>query len=142
MKISARNVFEGTVSAVKEGPISAEVSLTLPSGATIVASITEGSAQSLGIAVGKKAVAIVKAPLVLLATGTAGWQFTARNQLVGNVASIQKGPVNASVTLTLAGGTALTSIITNGAVEELGLLIGSPVTALFKAGSVVLGLQA
>ncbi|MEX8517392.1 MAG: molybdopterin-binding protein [Leptothrix sp. (in: b-proteobacteria)] len=142
MKISARNVFEGTVSAVKEGPISAEVTLTLASGETIVAGITEGSLQSLGIAVGTKAVAIVKAPLVLLATDTAGWKFTARNQLAGTVAAVQKGSVNASVTVTLAGGATIASIVTNSAVDDLGLSVGSPVTAMFKAGSVVLAVPA
>lgn len=142
MKISARNVFEGTVTSVKEGPISAEVEVKLSTGETIVAGITEGSVQSLGISVGKVAQVIVKAPLVLLATDTAGWGFTARNQLGGTVAAVQKGSVNASVTLTLAGGASLSSIITNSAVEELGLAVGSPVTALFKAGSVILAFAA
>jgi molybdate transport system regulatory protein len=141
MKISARNVFEGRITAVKEGPISAEVTLSLATGETIVAGITEGSARSLGLAVGKLAQAIVKAPLVLLATHTEGWQFTARNQLSGTVAAVQKGPVNANVTVKLAGGGSIASIVTNGAVDELGLAVGSPVTAMFKAGSVVLGVQ-
>jgi molybdate transport system regulatory protein len=141
MKISARNVFEGSITSVKEGPISAEVEIKLDTGETLVAGVTEGSVQSLGLAVGKKAVAIVKAPLVLLATDTAGWKFTARNQLAGTVASVHKGSVNASVTLTLAGGATLSSIVTNSAIDDLGLSVGSPVTALFKAGSVVLGLS-
>jgi molybdate transport system regulatory protein len=142
MKVSARNVFEGLITAVKEGPISAEVELKLSTGETLVAGITEGSVKALGISVGKPAVAIVKAPLVLLATHTAGWSFTARNQLTGTVAAVHKGAVNASVTVTLTGGATLASIITNSAVDELGLAVGSPVTALFKAGSVVLGLKA
>lgn len=141
MKISARNVFEGLITAVKEGPISAEVELKLSTGETLVAGITEGSVKSLGISVGKPAVAIVKAPLVLLARHTDGWAFTARNQLTGTVASVMKGSVNASVTVTLTGGATLASIITNSAVDDLALVVGSPVTALFKAGSVVLGLK-
>ena len=142
MKISARNVFEGTIASVKEGPISAEVELTLGSGETLVAGVTEGSVQSLGLAVGKKAVAIVKAPLVLLTTDAAGWKFSARNQMAGTVAAVQKGSVNASVTVTLAGGASISSIVTNSAIDDLGLTPGAAVTALFKAGSVVLGLQA
>lgn len=141
MKISARNVFEGTITSVKEGPISAEVELKLPTGETLVAGITEGSVKSLGLAAGKKAQAIVKAPLVLLATHTDGWKFTARNQLTGTVSALQKGAVNASVTVKLSGGASLASIVTNGAVDDLGLVVGSPVTALFKAGSVVLAVQ-
>lgn len=141
MKISARNVFEGTITAVKEGPVSAEVEITLGSGDVIVAGVTEGSVQSLGLAVGKAAVAIVKAPLVLLATDTAGWRFTARNQLVGTVAAVEKGAVNAAVSVTLVGGATLSSIVTNGAVDDLALVAGAPVTAMFKAGSVVVGLS-
>jgi molybdate transport system regulatory protein len=142
MKISARNVFEGSVSSVKEGPISAEVEVKLASGETIVAGITEGSLKSLGIAVGKPATVMIKAPLVLLATHTDGWRFTARNQLVGTVSAIHKGPVNASVSVTLKGGPTLSSIVTNSAVDDLALVVGSPVTALFKAGSVMLGMKA
>lgn len=142
MKISARNVFEGTVTSVKEGPISAEVELVLASGDRLVASITEGSAQSLGIAPGTQAIAIIKAPLVLLATDPDGWKFTARNQFAGTVAAIEQGAINASVTVALAGGATITSVITNGAVDDLALAVGSPVTALFKAASVILGLPA
>jgi molybdate transport system regulatory protein len=140
MKISARNVFDATITAVKEGPISAEVTLQLVTGETIVAGVTDNSVQSLGMAAGKKAQVIIKAPLVLLATGTAGWGFSARNQLPGTVADVQKGAVNASVSLTLAGGATLSSVITNSAVDDLGLAAGVPVTALFKAGSVILAL--
>jgi molybdate transport system regulatory protein len=142
MKISARNVFEGQVAAVKNGPISAEVSITLKTGETLVAGITEGSAESLGIAVGKPVVAIVKAPLVMLVAPNPGYRFSARNQLAGTVTAIHKGSVNASVSVKLAGGAALSSVVTNAAVDELGLTVGAPVTALFKAGSVVLGVAA
>lgn len=140
MKISARNVFEGTITAIKAGPINAEVEVTLSTGEILVAGITEGSVQSLGISIGTRAVTIVKAPLVLLATDTAGWKFSARNQFAGTVAAIQIGAVNTSVSVTLPGGATLSSIVTSSAVEELGLAVGNPVTALFKAGSVVLGL--
>jgi len=91
--------------------------------------------------VGTQAVAIVKAPLVLLTTAGAGWKFTARNQLAGTVSAVQKGAVNASVTVKLTGGASLSSIVTNGAVDDLALAVGSPVTALFKAGSVLLGVK-
>ena len=142
MKISARNVFEATVSSVKEGPISAELELTLASGDKIVAGLTEGSVKSMGLKVGSKAVAIVKAPLVSLLADAQGWTFSARNQLAGTVAAVQKGSVNASVSIQLKGGARITSIVTLSAVDELGLAVGSPVTALFKAGAVIIGLKA
>lgn len=141
MKISARNVYEGRITAVKEGPVSAEVEVTLPGGQVLVAGVTEGSVLTLALAVGKTVQAIVKAPLVLLATQTEGWRFTARNQLAGTVSAVHKGAVNASVTVALPGGLAIVSSVTNRAVDELALAAGAPVTALFKAGSVVLAVR-
>lgn len=139
MSLSARNQFEGTVSAIQSGPISAEVSLTLSSGETIIAGITSASVSRLGLAVGKPALAIVKAPLVMLVAGTPAWRFSARNQLAGTVERVTPGSVNASVLVKLSGGALLSSIVTQAAVDEMALAAGSPVTALFKAGSVVLG---
>lgn len=141
MKISARNVFEGQVVAIKEGPVSAEVDIVLPTGETLVAAITEGSVHSLGLRPGLSVMAFVKAPLVLLATDTAGWRFSARNQLAGTVSQVLRGAVNASVQVRLAGGAEISAIITHGAVDELALAPGLPVTALFKAGSVLLGVK-
>lgn len=142
MKISARNVFEGSVTAVKNGPISAEVTVQLKTGETLVAGITEGSAETLGIAAGKAVLAIVKAPLVMLVAPNAGYRFSARNQLAGSVSAVHKGSVNASVEVKLSGGATISSVVTNAAVDEMGLKAGAPVTAMFKAGSVVLGVAA
>ena len=69
MKISARNVFRGAVTGVTAGAVNAEVELTLPGGDTLVAIVTEASIRALGLAVGKEAVAYVKAPWVIVLTG-------------------------------------------------------------------------
>ena len=68
LKISARNKFEGTISAVNAGPVNAEVVLDLAGGDKLVAVITAGSAKSLGLAAGKRAVGLVKAPAVTVLT--------------------------------------------------------------------------
>ena len=47
MKISARNVFEGNITALVDGVINAEVEITLPGGDRIVAVVTESSAFAL-----------------------------------------------------------------------------------------------
>jgi len=57
MKISARNVFEGSITALVDGKVNAEVEVTTPGGDRIVAVVTEGSVESLGLAVGKPVVA-------------------------------------------------------------------------------------
>ncbi|WP_321527537.1 TOBE domain-containing protein [Sedimenticola selenatireducens] len=61
MKISARNQFKGTITNLKEGPISAEVELTTQGGDRVVAMVTDQSVRSLNLAPGKEVVALVKA---------------------------------------------------------------------------------
>jgi molybdate transport system regulatory protein len=63
-------------------------------------------------------------------------KISARNVLEGKV---QKGSVNAQVTLVLAGGEAVVAIITNASVETLGLTEGSAVCAIIKASEVIVG---
>lgn len=142
MAISARNVFRGKVTAMHEGPVNAEVEVTTANGDRIVAMVTDTSVKSLGIAAGKEAVAIIKAPWVVLMTGKPEYRFSARNQLQGTVVKITRGPVNSQITLTLAGGSSLGAVVTNDAADELGLKAGAAVMAMFKASNVLLGVPA
>lgn len=66
MSISARNVFKGQVTEIKEGPINAEVEITTTGGDKIVAMLTEGSVKSLGLADGTPVIALFKASHVLV----------------------------------------------------------------------------
>lgn len=142
MSISARNVFKGKVTAIKGGPINAEIEITTAGGDKIVAMLTEASVLSLGLALGSDAVAVVKTPWVTLLSGTPEYRFSARNQLKGVVSSLVKGGVNTQVKLTLAGGASVSAMITNDAASELGLAEGVPVIALFKASHVLVGVPA
>jgi molybdate transport system regulatory protein len=142
MAISARNVFNGKVSAVTDGAVNAEVEITTAGGDKIVAMVTETSVKSLGLAVGTEVIAVVKAPSVTLLSGTPAYRFSARNQLPGTVSSVTKGAVNSQVALTLAGGSTVVAVVTNDAVAELALAQGTPVVALFKAGQVLVGVPA
>ena len=67
MKISARNCLEGKVVAITEGPVSTDVTIETPAGERIVSSITTTSAKALGLKVGSKAYAVIKASNVMLA---------------------------------------------------------------------------
>lgn len=68
-------------------------------------------------------------------------RLSTRNQLTGTVASIEIGSVMAIVTVNLDGGQQVTASVTKGGVEALGLQVGSPVVALVKATSVMLGVE-
>ncbi len=142
MNVSARNAFSGKITALTDGAVNAEVEIGLPGGDRIVAIVTEGSVKSLGLAVGKEAVAYVKAPWVMLLTGAQNVRFSARNQLSGKVSSVQKGAVNTEVGIQLPGGITVYAVVTNEAVMELGLKEGDEATALIKASHVILGVPA
>jgi molybdopterin-binding protein len=67
MKLSARNVLRGTVLEVIKGAVNSEVTLELPGGVQIVSIITNSSVESLGLAAGKEAFAVIKASNVMVA---------------------------------------------------------------------------
>jgi len=83
-------------------------------------------------------IALVKAPQVIIVTDFGGYRLSARNQLKGTVTMVKPGAVNAEVDIELNGGELVTATLTNDSVETLGLRKGLSVTALFKAGAVIL----
>jgi len=142
MDISARNMLLGKVTALKPGAINAEVQLTLPGNHNIVAVVTNESVDQLGLKVGVEAFAIIKAPLVIIAKGKTDLKFSTRNTLEGTIKQVTSGSVNAEVSMELAGGVTLNSIITKQSLESMGLKAGDAVKALFKASSVILAVRA
>ncbi len=141
MKTSARTQFAGTVQAIEIGPVSAEVTIALKSGDEITATLTSAAAQRLKLKKGKEALALVKASAIVLVTDFAGWQLSARNQLAGTVSRIETGAVSSLVIVTLPGGATITASVTNEGVEALGLVVGAPATAVFKAYAVMVATQ-
>jgi molybdate transport system regulatory protein len=67
VRTSARNCLVGTVIRHEEGAVNDEVVLDLDDGKTITATITRGSGQALGLKVGDRAQALIKASHVILA---------------------------------------------------------------------------
>ncbi|MFI5199116.1 MAG: molybdopterin-binding protein [Candidatus Limnocylindrales bacterium] len=66
MKISARNQLPATVRAVIAGAVMSEIVIELDTGQELVAAITAESARRLGLAPGKKVVALIKSTEVML----------------------------------------------------------------------------
>lgn len=66
MKISAKNVLKGAVKSISVGAVNTEVVIQLPGGDLIASIITKGSAESLGLEVGKSAYAIIKSTSVMV----------------------------------------------------------------------------
>jgi molybdate transport system regulatory protein len=142
MKTSARNQFAGTVHAVRNGAINDEIDLQVIGGLHIVATVTRESRNDLGLDVGTKAFALVKASSIVLMTDSADVRLSARNQLAGTVRRIVPGAVNTEVVLELPAGGSVAAIITNESAKALGITDGSAATAVFKASSVIVGVAA
>ncbi|MEM5455335.1 TOBE domain-containing protein [Paraburkholderia phytofirmans] len=144
VKTSARNQLYGTVSAITRGTVNDEVVLTLSGGHAIVSVITHESTETLDLAEGAAAFALIKASwVVLLVDNESGapLKLSARNQLRGTVQSVKRGAVNAEVSLVLDGGAVITAVVTNESVDTLGLVEGGSAVAAFKASSVILGVK-
>lgn len=66
MKLSARNTLEGTITEVTKGATTAHVRIDV-GGSSITASITNDAVAELGLEVGQKAHAVIKASDVMVA---------------------------------------------------------------------------
>ena len=138
MKISARNVWLGNVAKIEKGAVNSVVTVALKGQDTVVSVITDNSVRRLELEVGSEVLAIVKAPSVMLALDVDPKKISARNLLTGTVNRIVPGVVNDEVTIDLAGGNTVTSILTSESVKRLGVQEGMPVTAVIKASDVLL----
>ncbi|MDP2401143.1 MAG: TOBE domain-containing protein [Actinomycetota bacterium] len=67
-------------------------------------------------------------------------KITARNQLKGTVVSVERGPVTSLVKVDI-GGQHVTASVTSEAIDDLGITEGREVMAVFKASSVMLGME-
>ena len=68
-------------------------------------------------------------------------KVSARNTLPGTIQKIEMGAVNAQVTIEVAPGINIVSIITVDAVKNLSLADGKRAYAVIKASSVMLGVD-
>lgn len=139
MKTSARNQFLGKVTQVTRGAINDEIQLEITGGQHLIAIVTHDSAENLDLKLDAEAFALIKASSIIVITEDQDAKFSARNCLRGHVARLQTGAVNTEVVLNLPGGGSIAAIITNESSASLGLAIGKPAAAIFKASSVIIG---
>lgn len=67
MEMSARNNLKGRIKRVTMGIVMAEITVDIGDGKEIVASITKGSAEKLGLKVGDEVSAVIKSTDVMIA---------------------------------------------------------------------------
>lgn len=138
MKTSARNMFVGQISSIRDGGILSEVEVTTASGLKVVSVITKESFQNLGLAMGMTVIATVKAPWVVLVKEDSMFKTSARNKFCGKISAVNTGQIAAEVVVDLADGTKITSLITDESVHKLDLKVGDDICAMVKAFSVIL----
>ncbi|WP_029010040.1 TOBE domain-containing protein [Azospirillum halopraeferens] len=138
MRTSARNALRGTVAAVTEGGVNAEVTLALGDRTTLVATVTRDSVRQLGLVPGRPALALIKASFVVLVADDPGLQTTVRNRIPGTVIRREDGEVHAEVTLDIAEGKTLTAVVTRIGADDLSIAPGRRVAALVDASHVIL----
>jgi molybdate transport system regulatory protein len=141
MKVSARNIFAGTVTGLTRGAINSEVLLSLKGGDTIVSVVTNESVEGLGLREGSEVYAIIKASSVLIGKDLEESKLSTGNILAGRIINLLEGAVNTEVTLELAGGNTISAVITNCSAQKLTLREGDRVCAVCKASDIILGVS-
>lgn len=141
MKVSARNTFSGTITNITKGTVNSEVTLSLKGGIPLVAVITNGAVDNLGLKSGSEAYAIIKASSIIIGSDLHDAKVSARNIFCGTISKIIEGPVSTEVDIEIGGGNTVSSVITHESSQKLGLKVGAHACALFKASSVIIGVS-
>ena len=141
MKVSARNVFAGTVSKITKGAVNAEVSLAIKGGTAITAIVTNGAVDNLGLKEGLDAYAIIKASSIIIGTDLHDAKVSVRNIFCGTISKVIEGPVSTEIDVEIGGGNTISAVITHESSKNLELKAGGHACALFKASSVILGVS-
>lgn len=141
MNISARNILKGTISSITNGAVNAEVAIAIGNGASIVAIVTIGAIERLGLKEGMGASAIIKASSVIIGTNLENAKLSTRNMLCGTISRLIEGPVSTEVDIEIGAGNSLSAVITHGSSTQLGLAVGKQACAIFKASSVIIGVE-
>ena len=68
-------------------------------------------------------------------------RISARNQIKGKIVDVKQGATTAHVRIEVAAGLVITASITNEAVDELGLKVGAPASAIVKASDIMVAVD-
>ena len=141
MRTSARNMLRGTVLSVTDGAVNAEVVLDIGNGLKVTAIVTRESVAELELALGREALALIKASFVILMDGDAAVRTSARNRYAGTVINHLAGVVSDEIALDIGGGKTIVATVTHESGETLGFKVGDRVQALIKASHVILAVD-
>ena len=137
LRTSARNALRGVVARIDEGAVTVEVALSLGDGVEIRSVITRRSAEHLGLAVGKPAVALIKSSVVTLAPSSGA--LKGGNHLAGVIVDREDGEAASEISLTLTAGKTLVATLSRQ--DARALAVGQAVVALIAPSNVILAVE-
>jgi len=135
MKTSARNQLSGKIVEFINGAVMTEVKVEVSDAVHICATVTNEGKEALGLSIGDTVGAIVKASSIILSKSEL--KATARNNIKGIVTEVIKGAVNSEVKIAV-GNSTICAIVTNESIDDLVIVKGDDIYAIFKASSVIL----
>lgn len=140
MKTSARNVFQGRITSLRQSGLLVEVVLRTAGGLRVSSLITDESYKTLGLNEGKLVNASIKAPWVLVQAGELSPKSSppAENCFTGVVERVREDDMVAEILVALGEGSQVCALRNRGPENPINLTAGQTVTVFFKAFSVIL----
>lgn len=137
LRTSARNALRGTVTALTPRGVTVEVRLAIGADVEIASVITRRSAEELGLAVGRPAVALIKSSFVRLVAEAPS--LSDGNLLAGKVLDREDGEAASEVVVALAEGKTLVATVPSPIAS--GLAPGTVVHAMIAPSDVILAVD-
>jgi molybdate transport system regulatory protein len=141
VKTSARNQLFGRVSKIQAGRVNAEITVQLKGGALIVTTVDLSLLAELNLVIGVDAVLLINSTDITLVLDANTHCFSARNCLACQILFIQQTAVNIEVTLLLPSGKTLIASISPQSLENMKLVVGQSIWAIFKSNVPYLGVR-
>lgn len=135
MAISACNRLDGEVIELKKGKATTNVRVKTDLG-EITLVITSSAVETLELVAGDKVGVLFREIDVMLMTGSG--MVSTRNRFSASIVDIKKGGVTAEIKLDVGDGRHFIAVIARTAAEEMGLDVGSRVTACVREGDMLL----
>ncbi len=136
-KLSSRNQLAGTISAIQEGDIEAEIMVALNDNASIAISSNSHEHSENKLKIGDSVILNIK-PSSIIICKDKNIQTSARNKLFGPIVRLVENEVNSEVIVDIGSEKSLFCVITNRSIKELELKIGTEVADIFKASTEVI----
>lgn len=138
LQSSARNQWRAEVLSIKLGVVIGEVTVRLPQGALIIASVSRETIARMALDFGSEVIVLVKAPLVHLATGEFDFEYSAENRFEGVISEIILDEVSAELIVNLMSGDRVVTTLPSDEFIEIEIKVGDLVTVFFDAEAIVL----